>query len=448
MFTKAPAGFTYAGDPGFNGKSGFAPEWWNISPRVGVAWDVTGNGRTAVRSSYELGYSMPTGGVWFIMASAPPYGNRTQVTDPTGLFDDPYRDLGGDPHPIATGPNTPFPPSGQMGAISPTISAPRLQSWNVTVERQIGAAWGVSASYLGSYSDRLWNTHPLNPGVFLGLGPCAINGVNYPVCSTNANLNARRVLSLEKPLEGQYISNLDEYVDTATQNYRGLKLSFRRRAARGVSLNGNYTLGRCFGLESAGGGPAGFGGGYTKPDDPDFDRGHCSSDRTHIANFTVGVQTPTFDNLAVRALASDWRLSGIVSARSGSWLTVGTGRDTALTGQGNQRVNQISDDVYGVKTLNNYLNRAAFAEPAPGGYGNHVVNSIKGPGFWKADLALSRLFSFTTTQNLEIRLEAFNLFNRFNWGNPTTSFASANFGRIQSAAGDARILQFGMKYGF
>jgi hypothetical protein len=447
VFTKAPAGFTYAGDPGFNGKRGFAPQWWNISPRVGLAWDVSGNGRTAVRSSYELGYSMPTGGIWFIMASAPPYGNRTRVSDPTGLFDDPYRDLGGDPHPIAVGPNTPYPPFGQMGAINPEIGSPRLHSWNVTLERQIGTAWGVSASYLGSYSDHLWNTRPINPGVFLGLGACTINGASYPVCTTNANLNARRVLSLEKPQEGQFISNLDEFVDTASQTYRGLKLTFRRRAASGVSLNGNYTWGRCFGLESNGS-SASFGGSYVKPDDPDYDRGHCSTDRTHIANFTVGVQTPTFSNIAVRALASDWKLSGIVSARSGSWLTVTTGRDTAFTGQSNQRVNQISDDVYGAKTLNSYLNRAAFAEPAPGGYGNFIVNSIKGPKFWKADLAVSRLFSFTTTQNLEIRLEAFNLFNRFNWGNPTTSFASATFGRIQSAAGDPRILQFGVKYAF
>jgi hypothetical protein len=76
------------------------------------------------------------------------------------------------------------------------------------------------------------------------------------------------------------------------------------------------------------------------------------------------------------------------------------------------------------------------------------VNSIKGPGFWKIDMALSRLFSFTTSQNLEVRLEAFNLLNNFNWGNPTTSFASGRFGQIQSAAGDQRILQFGVKYAF
>src|SRR5205814_1491421 len=113
-----------------------------------------------------------------------------------------------------------------------------------------------------------------------------------------------------------------------------------------------------------------------------------------------------------------------------------------------QRVNQVSDDVYGAKTLNSYLNRAAFAQPAPGTFGNLERNSIKGPGFWKVDLAVSRLFSFGAARNLEARVETFNLLNNFNWGNPVTNFASGTFGRILSAAGDQRILQFGVKYGF
>ena len=71
----------------------------------------------------------------------------------------------------------------------------------------------------------------------------------YPVCSTNANLNNRRVLYLENPQEAQYIGQLDVFDDVGTKNYRGLKLSVQRRSAAGVSLNGNYTLSRCFGLE-------------------------------------------------------------------------------------------------------------------------------------------------------------------------------------------------------
>ena len=93
--------------------------------------------------------------------------------------------------------------------------------------------WGASVSYLGSYSDRLWGLVALNPGVYLGLGPCTIQGVSYPVCTTNGNLNQRRVLSLsgENPASARLISNLDSHAAVGTQKYRGLKLSMQRRSA-------------------------------------------------------------------------------------------------------------------------------------------------------------------------------------------------------------------------
>jgi hypothetical protein len=281
----------------------------------------------------------------------------------------------------------------------------------------------------------------------MGTGPCTIHGVSYPVCTTNANLNQRRVLYLENPREGQYIANLDMLFDIGSQSYRGLKLAFQRRAAGGISLNGNYTLSRCFGLDWADTG--GTSGGFENPADPDADRGHCNADRTHIANFTVGAQTPDFDHAVVRALASDWRVSGILNARSGSWLTVIQGQSSfnGVGGNTGLRVDQISDDVYGDKTLDNYLNRAAFALPAAGTFGTHQRNSIRGPGFWKVDLAVTRLFSLGT-HTVEARIETFNLLNNINWGNPVVNFRSANFGRIQSMTGDPRIMQFGVKYGF
>ncbi len=110
----------------------------------------------------------------------------------------------------------------------------------------------------------------------------------------------------------------------------------QRRAGSGVSLNGNYTWSGCFGLEMPTG--AQFGIGFTDPSNPDYDRGHCEADRTHLANFTVGAQTPQFRSPALRALASDWRVSGILNTRSGSWLTVVSGRDNAFNGMANQRV--------------------------------------------------------------------------------------------------------------
>ena len=144
-------------------------------------------------------------------------------------------------------------------------------------------------SYLGSYSDRLWNQLQINPARFLGTGPCVLGGVSYPVCSTAANVDQRRVLTLsgENPASAALLGNLDLHVSMGTQDYRGLKLSFRRRSANGVSLNGNYTFSRCFGDLTTGGFPQ-LAQGYTNPADPAMDRGYCDQDRTHLGTLTVG----------------------------------------------------------------------------------------------------------------------------------------------------------------
>jgi hypothetical protein len=238
------------------------------------------------------------------------------------------------------------------------------------------------------------------------------------------------------------------YAAVGTQNYRGLKLSFRHRSDKGLDLSGNYTISHCESDTEVSGSFGQFANGYLKPNDPSFDRGNCSQSRRQIANLTVGAQTPRFANTALHALASDWRLSGIVNARSGNWLTVTTGRDIAGTGISGQRVDQVRDDPYGDKTLNNYLNPGAFAYPAAGTLGNHRNFSIEGPGFWTVDLALSRLLTVAVNHTLELRLEVFNLFNNFNWGNPTTNLDAGTFGRITSQNGEPRIMQFGVKYGF
>src|SRR5215470_4787088 len=95
-------------------------------------------------------------------------------------------------------------------------------SWNVSFERQFGSDWGASVAYLGSYSDRLWGLVENNPGVFLGIGPCTLNGVAIPVCTTNGNLNRRRVLTLsgENPASAPRISSLENHAAVGTQSER------------------------------------------------------------------------------------------------------------------------------------------------------------------------------------------------------------------------------------
>src|SRR4029078_13339063 len=114
------------------------------------------------------------------------------------------------------------------------------------------------------------------------------------------------------------MGNMDIHESLGEQSYRGMKLSFQRRAGTGVSLSGNYTLSRCYGDRAfqTGGFPQ-IANGYTDPQHPEFDRGPCDQDRTHIGVFNAGVQVPRFDNRAVRLALSDGRGAGFVKGRSG-----------------------------------------------------------------------------------------------------------------------------------
>jgi hypothetical protein len=351
--------------------------------------------------------------------------------------------------------------------MDPGINSPRAQQWNLTVERQLGDSWGVSAAYLGSYADRLWAQTAINPGVFLGMGPCTLNTDtgprSFPVCTTNANLNQRRVLSLQNPVRSASIGALDLNSDVGWQKYHGLKLSARHRTTNGVSLNGTYTLSRCKGTPTTNDFNQ-TSAGYTDPNNPDADAGYCDQDRRDVGTFNLTYQSPEVGDGLVRALASNWRLSGILNARSGRRLNIISGVDRAFSGIAAQRPDQVSGDIYGPgkdysdlapgQQIENYFNRSAFALPAPGALGNTIRNVAVGPKFRQVDLAISKLVS-VGMRRVELRVEAFNLFNTFNPGDPVTNFNSGTFGRITTYAGDplrgdtvSRVMQFGVKYDF
>ena len=89
----------------------------------------------------------------------------------------------------------------------------------------------------------------INPAVFLGLGPCtlqtATGPVSYSTCSTTANQNARRVLSLINPAQGQYYAGIGTVDDGGTAEYEGLYLSARKQLSHGVTAQANYTWSHC-----------------------------------------------------------------------------------------------------------------------------------------------------------------------------------------------------------
>ena len=481
VFPQAPAGLYYPGDPGFPGKSGMRTVWSNVAPRVGIAWDPRGDGRTAVRAGYGMTGDFVTGQVFIETQTGPPFGLETRVVGTR--LDDPWG---------AAGRTNPYPVNPDrslydwnlvqyalLTSLSYDLKTMRNHSWNVALQQQVGDDMAFSATYMGNHMINVWGIVDGNPATIPGGGsataPCTLRlpgggSQTFANCST-ANLDLRRELSQSNPETGQRIGYLGWLTDDGWQDYQALMFSVERRSVGGLAANANYTISRCEGLINQGGAPFNVGTGYSRPvsliNPPsdaeakatfEEDRGRCDNWRKHILNVTATIQSPQFSNVAARLLASGWRLSGILRASSGAPLTVSTGVDRALSGiqATTQRANQILDDPYGDGSVNNWLNPAAFAQPALGAYGNSVRNAFDGPARKIVDLSLVRLFSLPNNRRIEARVEAFNAFNWFRpapQGSPgannapVTNLANVNFGRYL-AADEPRIMQFAVKYQF
>ena len=452
-FTNTPPGVFFEGDPGIHGQQAMYDQWWNFSPRVGLAWDVSGDGRTSVRASVGTFYDFPHT-YYLALGADAPFLPRYGLFDVN--FENPWANWpGGDPLPVSYGKDVsrdvPWPLSSNVIALDYDTANLQVAQWNLTLQKQLGTSWLASASYLGSATTHLWSVEQLNPAIFLGLGPCTLNGVSYTTCSTTANTEQRRRLTLENPQTGQYFGDIPKISPGGTANYNGLIVSLQRRAARGVTVTANHTWSHCITDPQPGATAIGTRGnlGYTD-NKRTRDRGNCSSasaDRRHIFNLSAVAETPQFANRTLRAVASGWRFSPIFKILSGSYMSVTTTQDRALNGLSGQRVDQILVNPYGNKSVNNYLNPAAFALASLGRYGNIGAANIVGPGTWQFDAALARTFQFHERQKVEFRAEAFNVTNSFHMNNPTTVLNSNTFGQVTSAK-DPRIMQFALKYFF
>jgi hypothetical protein len=450
VFKNAPAGLLYGGDPGFEGMQGVQKRYNQFAPRLGLAFDPKGDGKTSIRASFGMSYDFPNVQIMSNPASAPPFGNTVALNGPLALATPWAAQPGGNPFPSSFGPNVTFVNNGQYLAQQPDAKATTVYSWNLGVQRQLGKDWLVSATYLGTHTVHLWVSYQLNPAVLVagpvGTGTCAATATN---CNGTANINARRVANLRNPAEGKYFSFLDQFETGGTMSYNGLMLSMQKRLSRGISVNGNYTWSHCIGDITQASSVGGFGTGLLDPNNRKFDRGNCqtptldgtqSLDRRHVANFTAVLEAPKFSGKMLRLAASDWRLSTSYRVLSGAYQTVTTGVDRQLSGAttATQRPDQVladtrstTDGCVGVTgSCVAWLNKAAFAQPAFGTLGNLGRSNVPGPGFFQIDMALSRIFRVHEGMTFELRGEAFNITNSLRRNAPNVNLNSPQFGQI------------------
>ena len=324
---------------------------------------------------------------------------------------------GGNPFPITPNPNMTFPQFATWLTFPLDMKKWYADQWNISFQRQLGTSWAASVNYVNSRGHRLPIGDNINPAVFQ---PGATTG----------NVNQRRLLSLENPV--------------GTSVYDALLLSLNRRASRGLSVTGNWTLSRCItDLINYEPGMAGFA--LSKPSDMAYDRGSCGGgDRKHVVNGTAVYQVPAFARGALAVITNNWQVAGIVRAQSGDHFNAITGAD--------KRPNQILADPY-LKKGNQWLNPAAFQAPAPGTYGNVPINAFVGPGAFNVDMGITRSFHTGGNREIQFRAELFNVFNTVQKLDPLTppsavaALNSPTFGQITGAA-DPRIVQLALKYVF
>jgi hypothetical protein len=376
--------------------------------------------------------------VWFGFGA--PWANTATLNAPVGGFTEPFAGQpGGNPYPQPSPPpkDAAFLPNVSYYTVPIRIRTPYMQQWNLSLQRQLGDGWLLTANYLGNRSLHRWTNRAINPAVYIpgtcGTGPC----------STTGNTVTRRFLARLSPA-GANMGPMPILDDGAGTNYNAMLFAVNRRFSRNFSMLANYTLSHCL---SDGDGDPGIGGGYQDPNNRRAEYGNCNNDVRHLFNASILAQTPKFAGAWTNRILSDWQISGIITKRSGLWFNVTAGRDNSLTAINADRPDVIGDPVVDNPSTGRWFNPAVFQLAPAGTFGNSGRTNIEGPGGFTFDMALMRRFAIREGHRLQVRAEAFNVLNHPVYGNPRTSMADTNIGRILTA-NDPRIMQFALKYVF
>jgi hypothetical protein len=443
VYANAPAGSLFYGDPGI--PNGFTDRRMaNLSPRLGLVFNPDGKGRTTVRLGGALLYdSVGTFIPYRMVAQNPPYGPQVTNTSGPYQFSNPWANVpGGNPFPLPPpGQNVPFPLANAEAFLPPHIHSPSVVQWNASVQHRLSDNWVLSVSYLGNSTSHLWIGNEINPAVYIP-GTCA----GSP-CSSTGNTQARRVLTLANANAGKYYSQMTLGDDGISANYNGLLASVEHRFAQNYTLLVNYTWSKCLGVAPV----TSLGTGVLQdPNNVRGDYGPCSYDVPHLFNASIVYLSHRNGQGVLSHLLNHWSIAPLIRYQSGLPVNPLTGKDNSLTGVGNDRPDAVSATAYTGAShglLYQYLNPGLYAANATGKFGNSGHNSLRGPGYFDVDVAVTREFRFRERLSLHVRGEAFNALNHPNFGAPNATLSSSTFGQIRSAR-DPRILQASMKLVF
>jgi Carboxypeptidase regulatory-like domain len=444
-YVNAPPGLFFEGDPGIPSSAYTNRRWLDFAPRVGLAWDPTGSGRQSIRASYGIFYDTPEIYYDSRFSDASPWGSAVRLVAPAGGFANPFAGYpGGSPYPVPFPPtaNQPFPSQGVYINLPLNMHHTYVQQWGLSYQTQVAGNWLVSASYAGNKTTHMYAAADQNPAVYVP-GTC-----NGKPCSSVANTEQRRLLTMINPVAGPAYSSIFLSDDGDNATYQALVVTAQHRFSHNFTLLTNYTYSHCLSDSQIVFNDLSVNNStYQNMANRNADYGNCDADVRHNFNTSLVVSSPKFASRWMNMLAGGWQFAPLFTAHSGFWFSPATGVDNSLTGLGNDRANVVGAPYVRNTNTRQWISASAFVPNPPGTFGNAGRNSLLGPSFYDLDVSLSRYFPIRERHRVELRFEFFNATNHVNFSNPVTSLSQSTFGRIMSA-GDPRILQFAAKYSF
>jgi hypothetical protein len=354
----------------------------NFAPRVGAAYQLSQKQgqETVLRGGFGVFYDLGSGSLGEA-ASRFPYARVASFSN----VQFPLTAAQAAPPPFSLD----IPASGNISFFDRNLKLPRTYQWNAAIEQSLGHDQTLSVTYIGAIGRRLLH----------------------------------QTLKRRPPSLNIYVTD-----NSATSDYHALQLQFRRRLSRGFQALASYTWAHSIDIASN---DSSFA---NTPLDPNLDRGSSDFDVRHAFNTAVTYDIPTpnagtFGNSIIR----NWSVDTILTARSATPVNA-VARSASINGVWTSfRPDLVSGAPLYVDDSNvaggRRFNPAAFAVPPPGRQGTLGRNVLRGFPVYQVDLALRRQFNLTERVKLQLRAEAFNVFNHPNFGDPSGFLPSPLFGQ-------------------
>jgi hypothetical protein len=396
---------------------------------------VFGTGRTVVRGGFGVYYSYNPMQIRMWNAEANPWrpsaaGGEARLINPwatstTEVYQTPPTPFNPDPAIFK------YPPSmNNVVGFDANFGTPYSVQWNVALAHDFGGKLSVEAAYVGN---RGRNLLQMLPG-------------NYPAYAPGATLGN---INLRRPIAGY--GHVSIIQSRARSWYDAMQFTADTRLFKGLTSRFTYVYASNFEINNSD--PTGNTNVQTS-NPLNLDAEKAPTDAKHVfrAFYVYDLPFLTQANSLTAKMLGGWQVAGSFWARSGNALDVTLGEDRNLDGVAGDRPDVTAPIQYAsgdaeARTKQWLANPPVFTTPAVGTFGNLSRNAVRGPSAWTADLSLLKNFRITEQKRFQARVEAYNIFNHPNLGDPNLNLRNSDFNRIITRSGN-RTMQVGLRFLF